>query len=371
MKNRMLIALSVLLISYPVFCQSDSDNHIQTGNLYFSFRSISFIRDDEYSNPIIEGYTLPGFFIQPEFVYAPAERLQLRLGAHLLSYSGTDRFTLVKPVFSAKWYISPSAWLMLGTLAGSDSHRMSDPHFNKERLYNAYSEDGAQFRFMNEYIFSDAWLSWENFIFRGDTSREIFTAGESFRFHSPGIRDHLWFEVPVQLQFKHYGGQISNYPQEVETYFNTAAGIRINLDIGGRRFGTAALEALIFNNLMLTKNAPSGINKGYGQWYRFFYNYSVLFAEAGYWKGHNFYAPNGDFIFGSVSDHIDNLVIPDRELVTCSAGVQYRPYRFMELYLAFDGYYDTGLKRFDTALTLHLRFNKLFRIARIDFAERD
>lgn len=371
MKKRMLITLAVLLNICPLFSQPASDNQAKRGNLYFSFRSISFIRDDEYSNPIIEGYTLPGYFVQPELVYIPAERLQLRLGAHLLSYSGTDRFSLIKPVFSAKWYISPAAWFILGTLSGSNSHRMYDPHFNKERLYNAYSEDGAQFRFTDDYIFSDTWLSWENFIFRGDTSREIFTAGESFRFFSPEIREHLWFEVPVQLQFKHYGGQISNYPEEVETYFNTAAGIRINLDIGGRRFGTAALEAILFNNLTLTKNAPSGINKGYGQWYRFFYTYKVFFAEAGYWKGHNFYAPNGNFIFGSVSDHIDNLVIPDRNLVTCSAGVRYRPYRSLELYLAFDGYYDTGLKRFDTAMAVHLRFNKLFRIAGDDFAESD
>jgi hypothetical protein len=123
--------------------------------------------------------------------------------------------------------------------------------------------------------------------------------------------------------------------------------------------------------MTLTNNAPSGINRGHGQWYRFIYSYKIVFAEGGYWRGHNFYAPNGNFIFSSVSDHIDHLVIPDRDLVTCSAGLRYRPARSFGMYLAFDGYYDTRLKRFDTAMTLHLRFNRLFRIAGPDFSERD
>ena len=58
----------------------------------------------------------------------------------------------------------------------------------------------------------DTWVSWENYIFKGDSTREIFTFGESFRYTSSPIADFVHFEVPVQLQLKHHGGQISNYP---------------------------------------------------------------------------------------------------------------------------------------------------------------
>jgi hypothetical protein len=84
------------------------------------------------------------------------------------------------------------------------------------------------------------------------------------------------------------------------------------------------------------------------------------------WSSHNFYAPNGNFIFGSVSDHRDNLIISDRKLITGTIDIRLPYKNFLEFYLGFDGYYDTDLKRFDSALTLHLRFDKLIRITSIN-----
>ena len=214
-------------------------------------------------------------------------------------------------------------------------------------------------------FFSDAWISWENFIFKGDYEREIFTAGESFRYSSPAIAGLLSIEIPVQVLAKHYGGQISNYPEQVETYLNVATGIRTGIDIAEQRFGRAGVEYLYFNGRSLTKNAPSGITSGYAGWYRFFYTFRKAGIEAGYWSSHNFFAPNGNYIFGSVSDHIDNLVIADRKLITGSINITLLPEKFLEIYFGFDGYYDTDLKRFDNAMTLHIRFDQLIKIAGI------
>jgi hypothetical protein len=87
--------------------------------------------------------------------------------------------------------------------------------------------------------------------------------------------------------------------------------------------------------------------------------------ETGFWKSHDFYAPNGNFIFSSVSDHFDNLVISDRKLITGSVNIKL-PYKdFFEFYIGFDGYYDTDIKRFDNAMTLHIRLDKLIKIATI------
>ena len=108
---------------------------------------------------------------------------------------------------------------------------MLDPHFNKERIYNAFSEDGLQLMTTNKHIFSDSWLSWENYIFKGDAEREIFTAGESFRYTSPEVSGLITLEIPVQVQVKHFGGQISDYPEHVETYLNIAAGARISVAV--------------------------------------------------------------------------------------------------------------------------------------------
>jgi hypothetical protein len=365
MKYTGIFILFMLLRIFSVDCQSSTDVTGSAGNLYLNFKNINFVKNNEYSNPVIEGYTLLGYFIQPELVYIPSEKLTLRLGAHLLSYSGTNKFSIVKPVFSATLNFSNNTFFTLGSLSGSDKHRMLDPHFNKERMYNGYSEDGLQFTTSGDHFFSDSWLSWENFIFKGDTEREMFTAGESFKYSSPLIADRIWIEIPIQVLFKHYGGQISDYPEPVETYFNIAAGARAGLDISEQRYGRAGVEYLYFNGSSVTQNASSGIRSGYANWYRLFYSFRKAGIEAGFWSSHNFFAPNGNYIFGSVSDHIEGLVVPDRKLITGSVNITLLPEKFLEIYFGFDGYYDTSLKRFDNAMTLHLRFDQLIKIAEL------
>jgi len=360
-------AIFLFLISgiFSAAGQGLTDSADTNETLYLNLRNINFIRNNEYSNPIIEGYTLIGYFVQPELVYCPSGRVTLRAGAHLLSYSGTNKFTLVKPLFSTTFNFSEMSSLRVGSLSGSDEHRMFDPHFNKERLYSSNSEDGLQFRFMGDQIFNDTWLSWENFIFRGDTEREVFTAGESFRYSSPPIHGFLGIEIPIQLQFKHFGGQISDYPQGVETWMNLSGGVRLNIDIDQEKYGMAGVEYLAFIGRSMTKNSPNGIETGYGQWYKLFYAYRGALFEAGFWDSHDFYAPDGNFIFSSVSDHLEYVRVTDRKIITCSLNITLLPESFLEIYFGFDGYYDIDFKRFDNAVTLHLRFDKLFKIANL------
>jgi hypothetical protein len=240
---------------------------------------------------------------------------------------------------------------------------MSDPHFNRERIYNAFSEDGLQFVTSNENIFSDTWLRWENYIFKGDTDREIFTAGESFRYISPEISGLITLEMPVQLQVKHFGGQISDYPEHVETYFNLSAGGRLRVALNRTKDISAGAESIFFLGNCISDNAPSGIGHGYAGWHKLFFSCRIGEMEAGYWSSHDYYAPDGNFIFGTVSDRYDNLVITERKLITGSLNIRLPHSDFFEFFFGFDGYYDTDLKRFDNAMTLHIKIDKLIRIA--------
>jgi len=357
-----LLYLVAFLIFLPAAGQEDSGNESGNGELLLKLKSVSFVKNNEYSNPITEGYTLIGYFLQPELIYKADEKVCLSLGAHLLSFSGTGNFADARPVFSATYGFNENTFFRIGTLKGSDEHRMLDPHFNRERIYSAYAEDGLQFTTSGERIFSDTWLSWENYIFRGDNEREIFTAGESFRYMSPFFAGSMRMEVPVQIQFKHYGGQISDYDEGVETYLNIAAGIALTagLDRGSSRAG---FEALFFSGSSMTGNAPSGIESGYAGWYKMLLETGMVSIEAGYWDSDNFYAPNGNFIFSSVPERTGGSIINKRSLLTFLFSINL-PYKdFLDFHFGFDGYYDTNLKRFDNALSLHLRFDKLFCLA--------
>ncbi|TAL66360.1 MAG: hypothetical protein EPN88_08580 [Bacteroidetes bacterium] len=357
-----IIFWALFVFSWNMSGQVADESRSDTGILSLRIKSISFIKNNEYFNPIIEGYTMLGFLFQPELVYSPSPKVTLRAGIHLLKYSGANKFSQVRPVFSTTLNFSEKISLTIGTLSGSDKHQLFDPHFNRERLYNAYAEDGFQLTTVNNNLFNDTWISWENFIFKGDTTREIFTYGESFRYKSSPVADFLQFEVPVQIQFKHFGGQISNYPERVETFFNLATGLRINCDLAQKRYGQAGIEYLQFINNQLNGLSPGEISHGYASWIRLHYTYKVFYIGAAYWKSHNFFAPNGSDIYSSVSDY-QNVIIPDRKIITNTFNITLIPESYLELFLGFETYYDINLKRLDNALTLHLNFEKLIKLA--------
>jgi len=364
MMRYLVITIFTLLVTlWNINGQVSEETGTQPGELSLRIKSINFVKNNEYFNPIIEGYTLLGFFFQPELVYSPSGKVTLRAGTHLLKYSGTGKFSQVRPVFSTTLNLSEKTSLTIGTLSGSDKHRLFDPHFDRERLYNAYAEDGLQLTSGNDHLFNDTWISWENFIFKGDSTREVFTFGESFRYTSSPVADFLRFEVPIQVQFKHFGGQISNYPEHVETYFNLATGLRINFDLAQKRYGQAGIEYLQFINNELNGESQSGISHGYASWLRLHYTYKALYVGATYWKAHNFFAPNGNAIYGSVSDYQPNVVVPERKIITNSVYLTLLPESYLELFLGLETYYDVDLKRLDYATTLHLNFDKLIKLA--------
>lgn len=360
------LAITIFTFLVPVcniIGQAKVDTGTQTGDLSLRIKSIAFVKDNEYSSPVIEGYTLPGLFFHPELVYTPSAKFNISAGIHLLKYAGKEKFSQIKPVLSASLNLSEKTTLTIGTLSGSERHRMFDPHFNSERLYSAYSEDGFQLTSLNDHFFNDTWLSWENFIVKGDTTREIFTFGESFKYTSSPIADFIRFEVPVQIQFKHFGGQISNYTEQVETFFNMATGLRINFDLAQKRYGETGIEYLQFINNQLNRVSASGISHGYASWLRFHYTYKAIYLGAAYWKSHNFFAPNGDNIYGSVSDYQPNVVVPERKIISNFVYLTLLPESYLEFFFGLDTYYDVIDKRLDYSLTLHLNFDKLIRLA--------
>ncbi|MCX6255164.1 MAG: hypothetical protein NTV31_11895 [Bacteroidia bacterium] len=376
---------ALLFITLNTFGQVSEETEVQPGELSLRIKNINFVKNNEYFNPIsasrfilissipwfidksawIEGYTILGYFIQPELVYSPSGKVTLRGGIHLLKYSGTEMFSQVRPVFSTSLNLSEKTSLTIGTLSGSDKHRLFDPHFDRERLYNAYAEDGLQLTSGNDHLFNDTWLSWENFIFKTDSTREVFTFGESFRYISSPVADFLRFEVPVQVQFKHFGGQISNYPEHVETYFNLATGLRISFDLVQKRYGVAGIEYLQFINNVFPERPSSVILHGYASWFRFHYTYKALYIGATYWKAHNFYAPNGNAIYASVIDIHSNYVVPERRIITNFVYLTLLPESYLELFLGLETFYDVCQKRLNYATTLHLNFDKLVKLATI------
>jgi hypothetical protein len=361
-----LALLSFLIFLFPLLIAQQSDKNIpEPGTLSIGIKSLSFVKDNEYLNPITQGYTMIGFFIQPALVYSPGKKFTLALGTHIAGFAGADGLEKPELVFSSIWNITSQTRLIIGTLDGSDKHRMDDPVFHSEKLYTAFTENGI--RIVNDYdhIFSDVWVNWENFIKKGDTTRESFTGGISFRYNSSVPGKIFSLEVPVSGIFKHYGGQVSNYDGEAETYFNASAGIRINADPWGGRYGKAGIEFTQLLYSELTNWGNAGLTDGRATWIRFYYDYKILKFCSSYWKSHDFYAPNGNPIYSSISDFQQGVFVHDREMWTNSIFLRFTPGGYFEFLAGFETWYDTGFKRVDNAITIHLRFDRIIRLAAV------
>jgi hypothetical protein len=370
--------------------QSDATEGNQSGNLYLGLRSISFVKNKEYSNPEvkglgflgymykpyqlvyspgygyikpnIEGYTLIGNFIEPSLIYFPYSKLSIRVGAQILNYSGAGKLSGIKPVLSTKISFSEKTSLTLGSLEGSEKHRLSDPVFDTERTYSHNSENGIELLTENNHFFNDTWLDWENFIFKGDTDREILTFGESFKYTSDKIQNLFDLNIPVQLLIKHKGGQISNYSEPLETYINIASGMSINFDINKATLGRLGFDYLHFYYYDNSPDRILSFNRGYSNWYKLHYNYKIAWFEVAYWNSHNFYAPNGNLIYSSISGYQDKTILPDRSLLTASMYLTVHPVRSFELFFGLDFYYDLNFKVLYSAAALHLSFNEMTKL---------
>jgi hypothetical protein len=349
----------------------EGQNKDAAGQLSLNLRSLAFFKNNEYTVPAfvqdksawIEGYTLTGFFFQPELVYKPSEKVSLRAGGHFLKYSGMNAFSTIRPVFSTMVELGENTSLTLGTLSGSDDHRLFDPHFNKERIYNAFVEDGIQVKTITNRIYNDSWISWENTIFKGDKNREVFTAGESFRYTSPVFAGSLNISLPIQLLFRHYGGQISDYPEPVETFVNLATGLKLGFLPSGNKFGKLSAEYVHYFNRTLPGRESDIVKDGYASYMGINWVYGNFNYTSSYWMARNFYAPMGNGIFASVNDFNSELIFRKRELFVNSIAFNLFPDSFIKLFLGVDTYYDIHAKKLDYAATVHLDLEKLIRIA--------
>jgi hypothetical protein len=355
----------LLIAGIPLYGQLDTLRDEESSRLEFRLENINFVKNNEYFNPVTEGYTLIGYFLQPSLVYSPSKKISIRLGTHILNYSGAEKTERPELVFSTTYFFSPQTRILLGTLDGSDKHRLPDPIYNSEKLYTDYTEEGLSFKTDNKHLFSDTWIDWQNFIFKGDTTREVFDAGESFVYKSGNKNDAISFQFPVNFLFRHFGGQISNYSSPVTTWFNFSTGVQAGFTPAGGRYGSPGIEYRYFLFSELNGSNELGFTKGSASWLKLSYSLKMLNFSTGMWWSENFYAPGGKPVFSSRSDYNPATVIPLRKIWTSSINLNVKTTGSFSFFLGFDSYYDLNLKRMDTSATLHLRFDGLINILRL------
>jgi len=344
-------ALIVFLISintktlgqyYPEsFYKSPRLDSTRNKTLMFKIENSNFLRNSEYFNNIVQGYTLLGYHISPKLIYYPAKFAKIEIGAHLLKYSGLDKFTKALPILSFNYQAGKSTNIIIGTLDGTTNHNLIDPVFDNEKFFTENSENGLQFLFDTRIYKGDIWINWQDFIFKDDNNQEVFTMGLSNRFFLNDKNARHSF---------------------VTTYNNSAFGICYKYTFENQFIQSVSMESMLVSfNDMSSQHLFPYIN-GYGV-------YSTIQAKAGFfnltvshWYGDFYISTRGQPIYQCLSTIYPGYKEPQRALISTRSYFEKKLLNGLYVGANFETFSDLYNRSLDYGYSFYINFNTDFFI---------
>ncbi|MCD8178745.1 MAG: hypothetical protein LUE98_15560 [Tannerellaceae bacterium] len=304
------------------------------GELRLETDNLSFFKNNEFSNYFMKGYTLPGFWIQPKFVYYPLENVKLEAGIHALCYWGadaypnsayqdiakwkSDRYQLgchLLPYFRAQMNFSDNVTIVLGNLYGGANHRIIEPLYVPELNLTADPETGLQLIWQAPAVQLDAWVNWDSFIFYRDYHQEVFTVGLSSRLqvNRPESSIHVYF--PIQGLIQHRGGEMLEIESGLaQTLLNGAAGVGFVWNANRKVLKNIELESEIAGYYQHSGSLWH-VDNGTAFYARTAIQLTDFRIKTSFWKSKDFMSLFGYTFYGAASSCYENLTCPSHRLI--------------------------------------------------------
>lgn len=197
----------------------------ETGRVGLTVDGLCFLKDNEYDGEHSNGYTLPGFWVEPRLTWQPVDGVRLEAGFHGLVFDGANRYPCYAYHDIGRWkggqYQSGAHLLpflraeaqvgrtrfVLGDIYGGTRHGLMEPLLNPEVDLSQDPEMGAQVLVGLRHWRMDAWINWQSYIFEDDLHQEVFTVGLSQRLLLNGAGSGWHWYVPLDLVVQHRGGE--------------------------------------------------------------------------------------------------------------------------------------------------------------------
>jgi hypothetical protein len=299
------------------------------------------MRNYEYFNKIQDGYTLFGTQFEPQLVYFAHPRLVITTGLPLQKDFGASGIYRTLPLFSVK-YKNGNTMLVNGVLEGNIHHRMAEPLFDFEKRITEPVEYGTQFMIENKSLFLDAFINWKRMIYKPSPVQEQVLGGLSVDYKL--FKDSkIQLSIPLQLTVFHKGGQIDVTPEPLETFVNSAVGVKIKVPMAGFVNAFRTENYLMgYNDFSFTRIQPFSKGRGW------FLNAGIDTHHGSlmgtYWNGMSFISSNGMPLYQSVSQHINHVGFTDKNRKLIMLRYSYQKQLIPNLYLdfRFEPYMDLG-----------------------------
>ncbi len=305
---------------YPTSTKIDT---ARTRELSLVVDNLTFFKNNEFKGTHQDGYTLPGLWLRPRLKYVPFDNLSIEAGAHALYYygaksypggtyagiptKGEDKHTMhVRPFLRLQANLFKGFDVVLGNIYGGANHRLDEPLYNQELNLTADPEMGVQVRYDNPYFFADGWINWQHFQFHADKEQEMFVAGVSTQTRLTPVKKAFQLTLPVQVAFRHIGGEIDSLDAGIQTRLNLAAGLRLQYAFPKRCFvkSMAVQGMFVYSGQLAGNSLP--FDSGFGVNSFLAVNAKHLSLKAGYWHSEDFDGIQGSPAFSNVS-YVDGL----------------------------------------------------------------
>ncbi len=354
----------LILISFNL--QGQKNDSVVDDNIYFHFKNLSFIKDNEYFNLIADGYTLFGDKSDFTLSYSYGKHYKFYLGFETLYNFGDNKINYVKPILSLQIF-SGKNMFVFGKLQTKFSHNFSNPLYDFERLLDSRSlEYGVQHIYTSEVFTTDTWLQWEKFIYKADNNREILNFGHS-SILKYSFSQKIKIAFPLGIYLHHRGGQI-NLRHENNTLNNAMVLMNARIGFSPQYEFNDSSVGLDFNyyiNRFNTDNPEEfHFKKGNAFWLQAYYRTRGFVFGTGYWNSYKFVSSQGNDMFQTYSRRTEiyvdqnnqiipvfaNYTEPERQMLTFNVFYHKKLFPKLELSAKFDSYLQLNSSEINTSV---------------------
>lgn len=329
-----------------------------SNKLFLGVNMLGFVKDNEFFDTMVDGYTLFGYQLNPYLSYNISKNARLDAGVYVQKDFGNDAYSDVQPTLSLK-IRNNNVNFIFGTLEGSVHHRLIEPLYDFERVLNRRLENGGQLLWMKDNsLFLDAWIDWQKMIYANSTEPERFVAGVSFN-KTLFTFGNMHVDLPLQLVASHEGGQIDTIDNEVITSFNMAGGLTLEGTGSGfiRSWGIKLYAANFNTNATTPVFNEDGVGIYINPYVETKFGLTVM---GSYWQGDKFMSVQGSPLYASANDQYPARIDKSRELVMLRLLYDLKVADGLTLTARAEPFYDTYAESIEYSFGLYLNFSERF-----------
>nr|WP_294482266.1 hypothetical protein [uncultured Bacteroides sp.] len=349
------------LLSSPVLSENDSNKFV------FSVDMTGFFKNNEYFSPVAKGGTLPGIHLLPKVAYQFDNRFRAELGAYNVYYSGDQQkqgvYAFNSLFVRLQYALNPDFNLIFGNIYGGLNHRLIEPLYQWEHQFIDKPESGLQLIYRNKRYSADVWVNWQRFIEHGDSVPEVLTFGTSASAKLTNPENRFQLSIPFQLLIYHRGGQIDTSDEPMVVMGNAVTGVCSEWKFEKSFIRSISLSTYLagyYDKLPNREVRP--FTNGWGIYPVFQVNTSLFSFMTGYWYAKNFYALEGEPLFGSFNPYDPQQQMPTRKLITAKFAYSQQILKPLSIGAQVETYTDLGSKSTDYSFGVYLQFKGDFTL---------